>query len=241
MSRKAYYDLSIKPATFDFVTWVCNAKTLGATEIVFDVSKGFQKKKFSADIARQMYENVLKPACELWGLPHSEGTQGDFTPGYFFSDLLDTFGNYGRIVKPVDVTPTRDRHTVTLRDSIRNKGRDSNRREWLMFAERIGAVVIDDAYREQISLGRRYSMYCGAEMNYFVTNGPMVLCMFSDAPYTVFAKEPMVQQQWVGQAPFQLPWANEDQRIVWRDDSYENIRSEWAGRNTRSPAEAPAL
>src|SRR3990167_11178089 len=96
-SLKAYYDLSVKPATFDFLTWVCNAKTLGATEVVFGLSKGFQKKKFSADIARQMYENVLQPACELWGLPHSEGESGDFTPGYFVSDLIETFEVYGRI------------------------------------------------------------------------------------------------------------------------------------------------
>ena len=242
-SLKAYYDLSVMPATYDFLTWVCNAKTLGATEVVFDVSKGFQKKKFSAGIARQMYENVLQPACELWGLPHSEGTNGDSTPGYFFSDLIETFENHGRIAGPQWPGELNVDYTITIRDSIRNQHRNSNRAAWVRVADEISARIIDDAYTAPIDLKYRYCMYASAKMNFFVTNGPMVLCAYSDAPYIMFAKEPMVQQSWTGSRGFQFPWANENQRIAWRDDTYENIIDEFrkTGRVHRDVQKAATL
>lgn len=223
---KAYYDLSKKPATFNFIAWLCHAKTLGATEVVFDVSKGFQKKKFPEAVARQMYENVLQPACELWGLPFSEGVDGDFSPSYFHQDVIQTYCRIGRIEKPYSVVGPYD-YTVTIRDSIRNQHRNSNRDAWLRFAEEIGAHVIEDAYKKPLSLRDRFAYY-GSRMNFFCSNGPGELCFYSDLPYTFFS--PSSANATVHEVGFQFPWRNENQVIVWAEDNLENIRDSFEKR-----------
>lgn len=223
---RAYYDLSIKPATYDFVVFLVVAKTLGVTEIVFDVSKGFQKKKFPEDTARRMYENILQPACGLWGLPFSEGIEGDFTPGYRWNHLIDAWNERGLLAQPTCTKKAGARYTVTIRDSIRNKHRDSNRNAWERFAAEIGAEIIEDAYINPIPLEERFALYNGAEMNFFKSNGPAALPMCSQMPFTIFSP-PCADEMWPQPMSRgrQLPWANNNQRIVWADDTYENIRA----------------
>lgn len=221
---KAYYDLSKRPATFDFVTFLVTAKTLGATEVVFDISKGFQKKKFSQDVARLMYENVLQPACDLWGVPFSEGLDGDFSPGHHVTDLINAYEHSGSLAQPVFNGKKGHKYTVTIRDSIRNEQRNSNRSNWERFAKEIGAYVIEDAYKKPLSLIERFSLYNGAEMNFFVSNGPGVLCLYSKMPCVFFSPK-SADNTWPINSGFQLPFRTEKQKIVWADDTYENIRA----------------
>lgn len=226
---KAYYDLSKKPATFNFLTWLVHAKTLGATEVVFDVSKGFQKKKFPEYIGKQMYENVLIPACEIWGMDWREGTDGDFSPSYFDEDLIRTYHKLGRIEKPVMMAGSH-RYTVTIRESIRNKHRDSHRAAWERFASEIGAYVIEDAYKKPLSLKDRFALYA-SKMNFFCSNGPGALCFYSDAPYLFFS--PPCANATVHEVGFQFPWRNCNQRIVWAEDTLDNIREAFEEHSRR--------
>lgn len=221
---KAYYDLSQRPATFDFITFLVTSKTLGATEVIFNVSKGFQKKKFSQDIARQMYENVLQPACELWGVKFSEGFEGDFSVGHMADDLLSAYEKTGMIAPPDCKDKGSQKYTITIRDSIRNKHRDSNRAAWEKFAKDINAYLIEDAYIKPISMFERFALYNGADMNFFTSNGPSVMCVYSHMPYTLFSP-PCADESWpkpIGPG-FQMPFRNQNQKIVWKADSYENI------------------
>ena len=223
---KAYYDLSARPATFDFITFMVTAMSLGATEIVFDVSKGFQKKKFSEDIARQMYEMVLQPACELWGIRFSEGTEGDFSPGHHVTDLVEAWEKTKSLPIPAFEPRAGHVYTITLRDSIRNRHRNSNRAAWERFASEVNAHIIDDAYIAPISMFERFRIYNGAMMNYFTNNGPSVLCMFTRLHYVSFnTKASFSSWPHPIRPGFQFPWANQHQRIVWNDDTYENIRA----------------
>jgi hypothetical protein len=227
---RAYWDLSRKPCTFDFVVWLSIVKTMGATEIVFDVSKGIKHKKFGNPVfARMMYENVLQPACGLFDLPWSQGTEGDFTPGYLWGDALATWREHGKLAMPSSGLPRLNGigHCITIRQSVRNQYRDSNRAAWMRFAEETGATVIEDAFRKPIALERRMQLYESAQMNWIGSNGPAVLLILSRCPYRFFSP-PVADPTWqstpeIRPGVFQFPWATPDQRTFWADDTYENI------------------
>jgi hypothetical protein len=217
---RAYYNLARQTVTYNFVTWLVHAKTLGATEVVFDDSQGIGDWKFSPPTAKQMFENVVLPACELWEMPYSFGTKGDITPSYLDKYLIETYHKVGRIAKP-KLLPGSVRYTVTIRDSIRNKHRDSNREAWEDFAKEIGAVVIEDAYKVPLSLKERFALY-NSEMNFFCSNGPGALCFYSDLPYVFFS--PPSADDTVHEVGFQYPWRNKNQIRVWAEDTPRNIR-----------------
>lgn len=216
---RGYYDLSCKPATFDFSVWLTTCRTIGVTEVVFDVSKGFQRKKFSQEVARGMYENVLIPMAEIWGFKWSEGSEGDVCPGYKHSDALEN-----QPLKLMEFELGSGRPTVTIRQSIRNNHRDSNT-AWREFAKEIDAIVIEDAYRVPLSLKDRIDLYRNASMNYFCSNGPGAMLFYTNIPYTFFSPD-SAKGTW-GEFPegTQLPWASKGQRIFWENDTLENIRA----------------
>lgn len=213
---RAYYDLSVKPATYDFSVFLSICKTIGVDTVVFDVSKGFQKKKFPQEVAKQMYENVLKPMCRLWGMDWVEGLSGDVTPGYRHSDALKAK------IKINEFQLNPGKPTVTIRESIRNKHRDSNKGAWLRFAEEIGAIVIEDAYIKPISLIERIDLYRNAKQNYFCSNGPGAMLFYTNIPYKFFSPE-SAKGTWGVDEPFQFPWKTNNQEIIWKEDTYENI------------------
>lgn len=242
---RAYWDCLTKPPTFDFIPWLAIVKTIGVDEIVFDVSRGFQAKKFPESVAKHMYENVQQPACEIWGIPFSEGSRkdGDITPGYLSTDVVETYSKYGFLSMPDMPVGEPVGYTVTIRDSIRNKSRNSNRKAWERFADEIGAIVIEDAYKVPITMEKRWRLYANAKMNFFHSNGPMVLCFFSEAPYTAFTP-PWADTTWPQgiTREYQFPWKNENQSIVWKDDSYQNIINEFKTRRDAGPAsETPVI
>jgi len=90
-----------------------------------------------------------------------------------------------------------------------------------------------------LDLGERLSLYEAAKCNLFVSNGPSVLATHGTRPWLAFI--PIVDEGgyfrsntrsfWrdnMGvEPPGQFPWSKPDQRIVWQDDSYENIVAAW--------------
>lgn len=219
--KRAYYDMSYHPATYDFVFYLANARSQGATEIVFNVSKGFSAKKFGSQEAERMYRGVIIPVCEAFEMPYSEGTTGDFQPPYLGEHVIKSD------IKPMKLRKNCTGYsTITIRESIRNKHRDSNREAWDRIASEIGnCIVIEDAYKSNISIKDRIELYAHAKMNYGVSNGPMALCIMSDMPYTIFAQESTWNHFGKVKHGFQWPWAVEDQRLVWANDTYENIKA----------------
>lgn len=143
--------------------------------------------------------------------------------------------------------------TITLREIFYWPQRNSNVDAWLEFAKTLpGRVVIlrDTWKRDEpleghetcrdavIDLHKRYALYRRAKMNFFVTNGPATLAYFTtDVPYMVFFKDapgypcydPKFLQDFIGLEPYgQFPWASEQQRLVYADDTVENITKAWA-------------
>ena len=225
----AVYDLSRYPANFNFTDFLAMASAHGADHVIFTFSKGDFVPKYPRKVAEERLESILKPACALWGMTYSFGNGEGIDPGYEWGKLIKTYHQLGRIGKPKSVLePKKEKYTVTIRNYDRFEKRNSLKDAWLRFADEIGAFVIDEWYDKPLDLQERMAYYAGAEMNFSVGNGPASLFLFSDLPYRLFMKTDYEYLERQG-LPFgsQFPWANENQKIVWCEDTYENIRKVW--------------
>ena len=146
--------------------------------------------------------------------------------------------------------------TITLREAAHSPHRNSNLPEWIKFADWLkeqGESVIflrDTAKaREEIpdqctcyaaseNMLVRAALYEHAKANLFVSNGPATLAHFGDRPWLMFIE--IQDDHWYragttkGFEHFagikvgsQLPWARDDQRIIWNRDTFEVIRDAW--------------
>jgi hypothetical protein len=184
---KALYRLSNKIAGFDFYLWLVMQAQAGATEIVFDTASPSTGKWPLRTVMRR-FESILWPGPALLGLKCKLGTDGNpkLAP-YHQSEMVKlchqgiTFPRLKSVLPPGN-----ERYTVTLRKTQRNLGRNSDEAAWRAFAAEIGARVIPDYDDEPLHLHERMALYAGAEMNFFVTNGPVILCFLSDYPAMSF-------------------------------------------------------
>lgn len=230
----ALYDLGDRPASFDFVTFLATAKTHGADHVRFVLGKWKQKNYHNPE---ERFKSIVEPAVALWGMTYSVGKAEGESYSHFFHKTVKAFNQFGRIEKiPVKVEP-KDYITVTLRKS-RNPERDSNEAEWMKFAKRCKekVIIVRDYEERPLSLQDRMKLYAGSQMNLMVINGPLTLCIHSDAPYISMrtigcansgSTSPDHMKQ-IGITPgFQFPWANVDQQLSYLDDTCENIESEF--------------
>jgi hypothetical protein len=145
--------------------------------------------------------------------------------------------------------------TITLRETSYDVLRNSRKYDWLLFAEHLRSagervVIIRDTAvasepiedfeicpQASRDLHFRLALYERAKNNFFVSNGPVALAMFSEAPF-IFINEVLDHpdsgnkaESWSvyhGTNPGeQLPWSRPDQRIVWGVENYETIRAAW--------------
>lgn len=159
------------------------------------------------------------------------------------------------VARAEEIVAGRPPVTITLREAEHDPLRNSKTEEWLRFArylqdsgERV--IIIRDTAKANeplpgfeicseaaINIHVRLALYERAKTNFFVSNGPVALAMFSEAPF-VFINELLEHsdsgnraESWAvyhGTPPGeQLPWSRPDQRIVWADETYENIRAAW--------------
>ena len=190
---KALYRLSNMIAGFDFFPWLVMQAHGGATEVVFDTSNP-STGKWPLDTVKRRFDSILWPGPALLGMPASLGTNGRQFGGYHQRDLVALARTGAKLPRLRSVLPpAKERYTVTLRKTQRVPERNSNDDDWRTFAAEIGARVIEDYEVEPIHLHERMSLYAGAEMNFFVTNGPVMLCFLSEYPAMGFdvQKSPM--------------------------------------------------
>jgi hypothetical protein len=152
---------------------------------------------------------------------------------------------------------------ITLREAAYIPERNSNLPVWIEFARSCGDDVIfvrDTAKADEPIEGFETSpkasrglMYRAALMqrarcNLMVANGPWVLALYSSSPWLNFGAlrphlnwSPGHPEWWerhmgcpVGS---QFPWAMQNQRMVWGDDTLENINAAWSAiREIKSAA-----
>lgn len=230
------YDLSNRPASFDAVTCLSTAKAMGCKHVRF-VMGGWKPKNYSIEQAKERFKSIVEPSVALFGMTYDIGERKGLEIDHFFHTAVEVYKRTGRNGK-IKIPCKRGNYvTVTLRKS-RNPERDSKEAEWLKFAEQCDrlVVVIRDYEERPISLEDRMKLYAGAYLNMMVINGPLTLCIHSDAPY--------VSMRTIGDANcgstspthmarigitkgFQFPWARDNQRLSYLDDTAENIMAEY--------------
>lgn len=186
------YALKHRIAGFDFFAWLVCQKAAGATEVVLDPT-GAKTDKFALSQVMRRFESIIVPGVALMGLPSRIGQDGGEVPGAQ-QDLL-ALAKLGPIPRLKSVLPPgKERYTVTLRNFERWPHRNSKKKDWRTFADEIGARVIPDYEDKPIHLHERMALYAGAEMNFFVTNGPVILCFLSEYPAMSFdvQQSPMI-------------------------------------------------
>lgn len=133
---------------------------------------------------------------------------------------------------------------ITLRECDYSTHRNSDLQAWLAFArdlEEAGerVIFVRDTAKASESIKNfqtfplasfevriRLALYEQAKMNFFVSNGPMMLAAFSAAPYCY------LMTQYAGsQGPARYPWANDNQRIFYLQDTTANLMKVWRDAN----------
>lgn len=228
----ALYPLRKYIAGFDFYPWLVMQRMGGAEAVAFD-PRDPNTRKFTLDEIKRRYPSILKPGPALLGMDSFEGTQGKQYGPYMATELIQ-FAKEGRqIPRLKSVLPAgKERYTVTLRNFRRFPNRNSREADWRTFAAEIGARVIPDYEVEPIDLHERFALYAGAEMNFFVTNGPVMLCFLSEYPAMGFdvQNSPPQGVEHGGRYAFMLP----QHQQIWEPDTLENIRKHFeAWRRSR--------
>lgn len=242
--KTGLYPLDTSPTTFDFAVWAVIARTMGCEHVRFVISHGMDERKYSADIGWRRFGNILIPLCKLAGLTYSVGGEcAGHTFNYFYGHVDQMYRKNGQIerLKPAEPVRKSDYITITLRQSFRNKFRNSNTAAWAKFAstvqcDGVTVITLDECEDEPLSVLKRMALYAGARMNIGVENGPMVLCHLSDAPYITMNMCPPEypgerhSKRMVGMLQdsgfkygSQLSFAAPNQRLVWKPDTFDNI------------------
>lgn len=229
---RALYDLSRYLTSFNCAEWLVQAEADGATSVLFDVRR-IRQDKWPLPIARKRFESICLPMPALIGLPCEVVADDGYGPGNFRDfgapggARLVKFCKSGRkfrrlrTVKPAGS----ERYTVTLRRTQRAPGRNSNEPVWRDFARGIGALVIPDYEDEPIHMHDRMALYAGAEMNFFCSNGPGILCSLSPYPCIMFnthhARESLLGDG-IKEGE-QYPWMLPNQRAIWEEATGESL------------------
>lgn len=221
----ALYDLRRKIAGFDFFPWLVMQRSFGAKEVVFDKSNP-ATHKWPIEMINRRFESILWPGPALLGMKASIGNRGAQLGPYHQRDLV-RLTREGRIMpKLKTVLKPRDvEYTITLRNTQRAPGRNSREADWRKFADEIGALVIPDYDDKPIHLHERMALYAGAKMNFFTTNGPVMLCFLSEYPAMSFdvQNSPPIKAHvpYGEQYPFLMP---DRHRQIYEPDTLDVIR-----------------
>lgn len=228
------YDLANRPASFDFVTCLSTAIAHDIKHVRFVM--GQWKPKNYSD-APERFRSIVEPAVALFGLTYSIGERRGLEISHFLNICVEAYKENGHIGKIATPRARGEYVTVTMRNS-RTPDRNSKGREWDKFREKCDrkCILIPDYADRPLDLVDRMRLYAGAYMNLMVINGPLTLCIHSDAPYismrtigtpNSFSTSPNFMAR-IGITPgFQFPWANRNQRLSYLDDTYENIQFEY--------------
>jgi hypothetical protein len=237
--REGIYDLSTDPTTFDFITWSTIARSNGVDHVHFVIDQGIRTDKYDEVTAWKRFGNILVPSTKLSGLTFTVGSKRDGERfGWHIGEVEATYKKTGSInkLKPTAGIGLKNTVSITIRDSIRNKWRDSNKPAWDKFTKHLQSegyqvIILNDCELNPIDIQWRMAVYSECLMNYGVNSGPMAMCMFSDCPYLIFNMSPkhndfnMEEHLTKGGFPknSQLSFRNKKQLIVWEPDDYETI------------------
>lgn len=268
--RKAFYDFSVSPYSYDFVQFLAAARGMGCEHVVF-VPGNRAYQKCSPYEQRFRMRNLLKPLAKLAGgytvcesrLEASQMGDATWPLGYtvdkpVHGHMLGQVLRLGR-ARFLKASPEATKAvktflagrrpvTITIREQAIKAPRNSNIPAWIEVAGWLKDRGLDplfvpdtahpdrdfgfDSYKpasQDVDL--RLALYEQASLNLGVNNGPMALCSFSKNPYRIFKMQteacPETSAAFLKANSFpvgaQFPWKTADQRVIWEDDTAENI------------------
>ena len=231
---RALYDTGKWLTSFNVFEWLVQVRTLGATTVVFDI-RNLRENKWERKIAMRRFESICRPAPALANLTcqvydaRTIGPTNAVNMARANGGALLAFwrkhGAFHRLRSPE--TPEKERYTVTLRRTQRSPLRNSDESVWRDFATEIGARVIPDYEDEPIHLHKRMALYAGADMNFFVSNGPGILCSLTEYPCMLFNTHHSAGSLAEDGLPgwgVQHPWLLSNQRAIWEEATPEALR-----------------
>lgn len=227
------YDLARRIVSFDFSSWLVLAVAKGATGVVFANRHSIKTSKWPKEIAEQRFESILWPMPEMLGVGKSlDDVAGEDVDFETDPSALITWVRQGNAIPRFkSMLPARQkRYTVTLRRDWRLPQHNSNEPAWRAFAAEIGAQVIEDFDVDQMPLHERFALYAGAEMNFGTVTGPTHMATLSEYPMMMFKANVLAGSfQKCGMAfGEQYPWVLPQHRLIWEDDTLDNIRKQFA-------------
>jgi len=245
--KTALYDLARKDrtTTYDFFQWMVMHKILGYEQINFHhLDCPWPGKYQHCDNpykeARRRFYNYIQPAPHLLGMSAGISSEGEDVGSHWLQDLikLNQF-DFPRIKSPLP--PSLHCYTVTLRKESHKPEKNSDEEIWRRFAQKIGALVIEDVSVKEIGLYQRLAYLAGAEMNYGLPNGPVSLIQWTNYPMRMFADPNnfYVVKSFRGhgiEPGTQIPYWRDNQHIVWKRPTLDNLLKEheaWTKENTR--------
>ena len=243
MNKVAIYDLSKMPTTYDFAAWAVLAKSHGCDHVHFIADRGMAQKKYSPTIGWRRFGNILIPTCALTGMTYSVGSgQEGWQFSYHYGHVEQFYRENGHVAKlqqTYAIPQELPYVTITLRESFRNQWRNCNAPAWAEFRKYLESrgkrvVVFPECEISPLDVEYRMAMYAGDEMNYGASNGPLVLCHLSDAPYITLNMTPenntgkgydLKKLMAAGGFPegSQFSFRNDRQILVYEPDTFENI------------------
>ncbi len=228
----ARFDLTKRAASFDFFTWMIHVKMMGATEIVFGTELP-NNSAWSDEEIKSRFKSIVEPAPAMLDMPFRYGDDGEHIGSHKIRYIKALYDSGMMIPRLRSVKqPGKAKYTVTLRKATLKRHRDSDERLWRAFAERIGAVVIEDYSVKPIDLYDRFALYAGARMNYGVVNGPISTLFFTEYPVMQWdcmnAKDGFASHSIEpGQ---QYPWSLPHQKLVWQRPTMGDLLRSVDGR-----------
>jgi len=236
----ATYNLEHQPTTFDFAIWLALVKSVGFRAVSFHGKSYKAKKDYPAETAQRRFEHILRPLCALADIPIVDGLgvfhQRGLVINHMMAGLREYYEKRGRVWK-FPYSRRHDHICVTIRDSWRNRHRNSNRPAWDRFitwlqnhGERV--VVLEDREADPIPIEQRWDANC-CRLNLCTNGGPGALLICSDAPFLSFRwpgddQDRYLQTQWheMDQGG-QIAWNGPHQRLVWAPDDFEVLLREY--------------
>lgn len=260
------YNMANGAIGFDFFTWLVDAEMrrirCGAPpplKVAF--WRGRDTERIMAANKRYAWlDNVFRPGLQLLdAIEDHRAIAGHRSTLYMTKDVVAAARNGEKV--PMMGSPLGDKPgnymTITLREASHFSYRNSNVDGWVRFAERLKAegetvffirdtekadepiAGFETLPRASRNLLNRAGIYYNAKMNFFVSNGPSMLCVYSKAPWmTMIPIEPDESEYFANtqdfwremngvEPPGQYPWTRSDQRIIWEVDTFDNIVAGW--------------
>lgn len=214
----AFYDMSVSPFSYDFLTFLVIARGQGCNHTVF-VPGERAYQKCSPEEQKFRLDHLLIPLAKMAGdytVCKTREEARQFTPtfpiGYSVdkpvqAHMLGSLMRAGkaRWLQAPDLDVPKGKVTITIRESRIKPLRNSNVGEWIKAAEKLeemgySVLFVPDTDNMQ-EFGRfqsypqasldpavRLALYSKSILNLGINNGPMAMCMYSKLPYIAFMR-----------------------------------------------------